>query len=90
MEENNQNVEAKTVSKPAKTKNSKKEGKGLGAFINAHKAEFKKITWPTGKEVAKQTVIVIIVCLIVGAIIFGMDLVLNYAYRFIVNFVNNI
>lgn len=82
-ENNNQNVEQKTVSQPAKAK-KKKEGKGFGGWVNAHKAEFKKIVWPNRKEVSKETTTVIIVSLLVGAVIFGMDTALNYGYTSLV------
>jgi len=36
-------------------------------------SEFKKIIWPKRDELAKQTLIVIIICAIFGAVIFGMD-----------------
>ena len=42
-------------------------------FYTNIKSEFKKIIWPKRDELVKQTVIVIILCLLVGAIIFGMD-----------------
>ncbi len=37
--------------------------------------EIKKIVWPTGKSVVKNTVVVIIMCLIVGAFIWLFDFV---------------
>ena len=39
------------------------------------KGEVKKIVWPTGKSVVKNTVVVIIMCLIVGAFIWLFDFV---------------
>ena len=82
MEDNNiKNEDAKTVSQPAKSKkDKKKEGKGFGRWFNEHKAEFKKIVWPGRKEVAKETTTVVIVSLLVGVIIFGMDTALNTGY----------
>ena len=41
-------------------------------FVNIH-AEYKKIIWPKKEELAKQTLVVIILCLIFGLLIFGMD-----------------
>lgn len=37
------------------------------------KAEFKKIIWPTGAELRKQTITVIVTSIIIGAVIFGLD-----------------
>ena len=42
-------------------------------FLKDYKSEYKKITWPTIKEVVKNTVIVLIMCLIVGALIWIVD-----------------
>lgn len=81
------------VSKPEKKKDNKKDQKdkkhfSLGSWFDVHKAEFRKIVWPTRKEVAKETVIVLLMCFVVGAIIFGMDEVLTYAYNALINLVS--
>ncbi len=81
------------VSKPEKQKDNKKDQKekkgfSLGSWFDAHKAEFRKIVWPTRKEVAKETVIVLLMCFVVGAIIFGMDEVLTYGYNALINLVS--
>ena len=47
----------------------------LKAFVADHKAEFHKITWPKRDEVAKKTVTVIVLSIIIAAIIFCMDTV---------------
>ena len=36
-------------------------------------SEFKRIVWPKKEELAKQTLIVIVICAIFGFVIFGMD-----------------
>ena len=48
------------------------------------KAEFAKITWPTRKDVARQSVVVIISAVILGFIIAGVDFLLQYGLTFIV------
>jgi preprotein translocase subunit SecE len=48
------------------------------------KAEFKKIIWPDKKTVGKETVSVITVSLILGAVIGLLDMVLKYLISFIV------
>ncbi len=90
MEENttNENV-SKETTKPVKEskKNSKKdENKGPGFFAR-HKAEFKKIKWPSREELLKETVIVIIISLAVGAIIFGMDTVFKFGFNKLVELI---
>ena len=65
--------------KPKKAK-PKKEEKNviiskLQTFYTNISSEFKKIIWPKKEELAKQTVIVIVICGLFGAVIFGMDAV---------------
>ena len=43
------------------------------AFFKDYKSEIKKIVWPGGREVAKNTSIVIVICLIIGAFIWLLD-----------------
>lgn len=37
------------------------------------KAEFKKVVWPTPKSTTNNTIVVIVVCLVAGLFIFGID-----------------
>lgn len=58
--------------------NSSKSGKytipkRLVRFIKDYKSEVKKIVWPTGKTVFKNTLIVLTICLILGAFIWLVD-----------------
>lgn len=48
-------------------------------------AEFKKIIWPDRKSVAKQTLAVVIICLILGALISVLDMGIQYGVEFISN-----
>jgi len=45
----------------------------IGKSIKATKSEFKKVVWPTKKQLLNNTVIVIAALIIVGLIIFGLD-----------------
>jgi len=47
--------------------------KRIVRFFRDYKSEVKKITWPGLKEVLKNTVIVLIMCLLVGALIWLVD-----------------
>ena len=42
-------------------------------FFRDNKSEVKKIVWPTFRDVVKNTVIVLIMCLIIGALIWLID-----------------
>jgi len=97
MDENNLNKDdsleesRKTASiEPASDKKNKKSDKnkstGKGSdFFAKHRAEFKKIKWPNRQELFKETVVVIIISLAVGAVIFGMDTVFQFVFGKIVN-----
>ncbi len=50
----------------------------LSDFVKAHIAEFKRIIWPNRETLIKETITVIFVSLILGAII----ILLDTAYQF--------
>ena len=45
----------------------------IGKFFKSTKSEFKKVTWPTKKQLLNNTTIVIAALVIIGLIIFGLD-----------------
>lgn len=45
-------------------------------FFKEVVAELKKVTWPTRQETIKLTVMVIVISLVVGAFIGGLDILL--------------
>lgn len=47
------------------------------------KAELLKVTWPTKQEVARLTAVVIIISLVVGAYIGGLDFLFTKAIEII-------
>jgi len=53
----------------------------MGSALSNYKSEFKKIIWPSKKELTKQTVTVILMSLLVGAIITVMDIIFSYGQR---------
>ena len=83
--ENNESESKKVVSKDEASaskdnkKKNKAEKKGPG-FFDRHKAEFKKIKWPSRQELFKETVVVIVISLAVGVMIYAMDKVLQYGF----------
>lgn len=60
---------------PAKKKENvfKKAGGSIKKFFKDFKGECKKVTWPSGKTVVNNSLVVIVVVLIVGLAIFGID-----------------
>lgn len=69
--------EKKSKDKDAKDKSkkasAKKPKKGIVKYFKDCKAEFKKVVWPTPKETTHNTIVVIIVCLLAGLFVFGID-----------------
>lgn len=51
----------------------KEKGKKVSRFFHDLKSEVKKIVWPTPHQVWKNTGVVIVMIVVVGAVIFGLD-----------------
>ena len=49
----------------------------VGKFLRSLKSEFKKIVWPSKKQVINNTLIVIAAILVIGAFIWGLDALLS-------------
>lgn len=58
-----------TDKKPAK----KKKGNRVSRWFKELRAELKKVTWPTKKQTVNNTMVVIVMCLIVGVFIWAFD-----------------
>lgn len=63
--------------KDTKVKGKKKSGKFLKFFRDLF-SETKKITWPSGKSVFNNTVVVIVCVLVIGAFIWLFDALLTF------------
>ena len=48
------------------------------------KAEFNKIVWPSRKSLAKETIAVLVVAVLLGAIISIVDLITRFGIEFLV------
>lgn len=82
--------ETKPVKKADKKKKSKKNPfKSIAAFFKSTNAERKKIVWPTAKETVKNTIIVLVVTLIVGLAIYGVDSLLTLGMKGVKTLANN-
>ncbi|MCQ2446447.1 MAG: preprotein translocase subunit SecE [Clostridia bacterium] len=69
-----QKVEKAAPKKEKKPNIFKRIGKWFRDIIN----EIKKITWPTMNQTLKNTLIVIVMVLVVGAYIWILDAILSY------------
>lgn len=63
-----------------KSKNAK--GRFL-KFFRDIKSELKKVIWPTKTQLINNTITVLVICLILGAFIWGLDYGLNLLRRLI-------
>ena len=70
----NKNVVASKKEKPKKAANPNK-GR-VKKYFRDTRSEFKKITWPTKKQVWNNTIVVIVTVLIFGVIIWTLDYLL--------------
>ena len=74
------------MSKETKNKEKKeKQNKEKRHFLKDVKAELKKVIWPTPKQLFNNTVAVIAIVIIVGVIVFLLDLCFEKANTFGVN-----
>ena len=60
--------------KPLNNKKSKKEEKNKRHFLKDFKAELKRVVWPTPKQLFNSTIAVIVIVLVVGVIVFALDM----------------
>ena len=59
--------------KKAKDKKPKKSS-GFGKFFRDLKGEFKKIVWPSKKQIVNNTIVVIVAIIVIGVFIWAIDL----------------
>jgi preprotein translocase, SecE subunit, bacterial len=50
-------------------------------FFKNLKSEFKKCTWPKKEELVKQSALVIVVSVVLGVVIAGIDWVIRYGLQ---------
>ena len=86
------NVDSKNESSKSKKKAAKKNVdkkpniiQRMGKGIKGMNSELKKVTWPKGKDVGKNTAVVLIVVVLFFVILFGIDYVLSGLFGLIVN-----
>ena len=62
---------------------AKKEKATKPSFFKGLKAEYKKIVWPDRNEVLKQSVAVVCISIVLGAIIAVLDFLMQYGVDFL-------
>ena len=75
MSDNNTAIKVKEKkASPKKAKFSfKRIGARIAKFFREYKSEFKKIVWPTPKQVRNNTIVTLIMCGVVGLFIWLLD-----------------
>ena len=64
------NIKEKTVKKE---KQNKKRVEAIRRYLGETKSEFKKIVWPTANVVIRNTIVVLVMILAIGAVIWCLD-----------------
>lgn len=63
---------------------SKKAKVQKRSWIDGLKSEFRKIIWPDKEELGKETVAVLVVSVVLGAIIAVLDTIMQYGVDFLI------
>ena len=71
----------KAKSDKPKKKSKKNPFKSIASFFKSVKSEGKKVVWAKPKDVLRNTIIVIVVCAIVGVAIYGVDSLLSLGMK---------
>ena len=61
----------------AKSQNKEKKANSVVKFFRDLKGEFKKIVWPSKKQIINNTIVVIVAIIVCGVFIWAMDLGLS-------------
>lgn len=70
---------SKKLEKKKKEKNKERKGR-IKKTVKETTSELKKVTWPKFKEVSKKTGVVLVVVLIFGLILLGIDYLLGLLF----------
>jgi preprotein translocase subunit SecE len=62
--------------------NEKQEG-GLQRWLRETRGELRKVTWPTREEALRLTYVVIGLSIVMGAVLGGVDFILNTLYTLV-------
>ncbi len=80
---------AKADAKKAKEKALKKSrGNRITRWLREMRSELKKVQWPTGKQVLKNTVIVILCVVVIGVFIWVFDALAHMIIEALINLVS--
>lgn len=63
-------------------------GQRIAKWFRELKSELKKVVWPTPKQTVNNTAVVIVVCILVGAVIALFSLAASEGVSLLINLVN--
>ncbi len=72
-----------------KSDSSKKSKRSLKSLLKDFRGEFRKIIWPSKKEISNKTFTVIVTSIIVGIVIMGLDAMFAYGLAFFTQIFGN-
>lgn len=65
------------MAKEVKKSNNKKDNKEKKTFLKEFKAELKRVSWPTTKQLINNTIAVLAIVLVISAIVFVLDVIFD-------------
>lgn len=74
----------RAVARAAMRSELARQGRGIGQFLGEVRAELRKVVWPTRREAANLTALVIALSVAVGFLLGGVDLLFSQLFRLIV------
>lgn len=79
--------EKKKDKTPAKSsaKNQKKQPNSVAKYFKDLKSEFKKVVWPTKKQVINNTTVVLVTILLIGIFVGAFDTIGGWALKMFLN-----
>lgn len=66
------------------TAQKKKSGNRVVRFFKEVKSEMKKVVWPSKKQVINNTLIVIAAVVLIGVVIWALDMLFSFGLGFLV------
>lgn len=72
---------------PAKSsgKNQKKQPNKVAKYFKDLKSEFKKVVWPTKKQVINNTMVVLVTIILIGVFVGAFDTLVGWLLKLVLN-----
>lgn len=55
--------------------------KRVAAYFRDLRSEFKKVTWPTRKQVVNNTIVVLVTIVLAGIVVWGLDSLFSFLIK---------